>query len=116
MSRQQRCTTDEHTRRWSSAASVEEQTYARTAKLFMAASDPGRLRLLMTLAEGPIVVSALAERLRLRLPHVSQQLAVLRDANLVRATRRGQQVEYSLVDHHVDDLLGHTLAIGRHRP
>lgn len=76
-----------------------------------AASEPGRLRLLLVLAEGGATVGTIARRLGVRLSHASQRLAVLRGARLVRAKRRGKQVEYSLVDDHIHELVRLALAL-----
>ncbi len=61
--------------------------------------------MLLLLSEGPAFVSDLARDLGVRPSHASQQLAVLRDADLVAATRIGGKVEYALVDQHVRTLV-----------
>lgn len=81
--------------------------------MLSAASDRGRLRMLLLLGQGPAFVSVLARELGVRLSLASQQLAVLREARLVRARRRGKSVEYSLVDEHVHSLIESCLAIVR---
>jgi ArsR family transcriptional regulator len=67
---------------------------------FAALADPTRLRLVEILArqpeERPLCVNALAARLGVSQPAVSQHLRVLRHLGLVRAERRGPRVHYFL--------------------
>lgn len=104
-----RCAPEEHARR--ATPVVRDVVLERAAEILAAASEPGRLRMLLTLALGATSVTDLATRLGLRLSHASQQLAVLRGARLVRARRRGKQVEYSLVDDHIHELVRLALAL-----
>ena len=67
---------------------------------FAALADPTRLRLIRVLAHQPVdfplCVNALAGRLGVSQPAVSQHLHVLRSVGLVRAVRRGPRVHYYL--------------------
>ena len=68
---------------------------------FLAAlADPTRLRLIQMLAHQPaeraLCVNALAARLGVSQPAVSQHLRVLRNLGLVRPERRGARVHYLL--------------------
>ncbi len=67
---------------------------------FAALADPTRLKLLQILArqpyERPLCVNALAARLGVSQPAVSQHLRVLRALGLVQAERRGPRVHYFL--------------------
>ncbi|OYD15818.1 hypothetical protein CH330_04685 [candidate division WOR-3 bacterium JGI_Cruoil_03_51_56] len=55
-----------------------------------------RHRILELLHEGPLTVGEIARRAGVTQPAVSQHLAVLRSAGLVRDTRKGQHVYYEL--------------------
>jgi DNA-binding transcriptional ArsR family regulator len=66
------------------------------ASLLRALSDPCRLRLLWICAAQPAAVSALAAALGETEPTVSRHLKALAAAGILRRTRRGQRVEYSL--------------------
>jgi DNA-binding transcriptional ArsR family regulator len=72
----------------------------KLARVFKAFSDETRLRLVKTLtdlkAEEALCVNALAARLGVSQPAVSQHLAVLRAADLVTGERRGYHVHYRL--------------------
>ncbi len=64
--------------------------------LFKILSDATRLRLINVLRTQSLCVQDLQVVLRLPQPIVSQQLAVLRAAKLVRAERQGHKICYSL--------------------
>jgi ArsR family transcriptional regulator len=65
-----------------------------------ALGDPTRLGLVLLLAEqsegGALCVHALAHRLGVSQPAVSQHLAVLRDLGLLHAERSGARTHYTL--------------------
>jgi DNA-binding transcriptional ArsR family regulator/catechol 2,3-dioxygenase-like lactoylglutathione lyase family enzyme len=65
--------------------------------VFAALADPHRRRLIERLRSGPQPVHALAQDAEISRSAVSQHLAVLRQAGLVRSERRGRQVLYTSV-------------------
>jgi ArsR family transcriptional regulator len=67
------------------------------ADLMRAAGEPTRIRLLNLLRRGTICVCDLQAVLGLPQPTVSRHLAALRHAGLVRDSREGPRVLYSLV-------------------
>ena len=60
----------------------------------VALADPTRRRLFARLRQRPHAVGELAEHLRVSQPAVSQHLAVLKRARLVRGRRHGRRVVY----------------------
>ncbi len=68
----------------------------RAAEYLRALANPWRLRILCTLADGPLAVGVLAARIGAREALVSQHLMRLRAEGLVRTERFGQSVHYSL--------------------
>ena len=66
------------------------------ARLHKALSVPVRLEILRRIAERPLCVNAITGLLRVSQPAVSQHLAVLRQAGLVRGEKSGYMVHYSL--------------------
>lgn len=82
------------------AASAEE-----AAGCLRALSNPSRLLLLCQLVEGERSVGELESALNLGQAYVSQQLARLRSDGLVKATRDGRIVRYSLADGRVVPIL-----------
>lgn len=77
----------------------------RTANLFRALGDTSRLRLVAMLAKGPVCVSDIAEWSGEDLSTVSQRLRVLRSENLVKRSREGKHILYSLADEHIVELI-----------
>ncbi|OQB26577.1 MAG: putative HTH-type transcriptional regulator [Chloroflexi bacterium ADurb.Bin180] len=77
----------------------------RQAQLFAALAHPVRLRVLEVLAENEACVCHLCTLLGQRQAYVSQQLARLRNAGLIRDTRDGLFVYYRLANPRVVRLL-----------
>ncbi len=71
---------------------------ALNARLFKALSDPTRVGLLAYLAERcrPLTVNETSQCCPIDLSVVSRHLAILREAGIVRATRQGREVRYSV--------------------
>jgi DNA-binding transcriptional ArsR family regulator len=63
---------------------------------FEALADPTRRRLLDLLTKGELPVNELARRFDVTRSAISQHLRILRDADLVRETRRGRERRYRL--------------------
>ena len=75
------------------------------SRLFKMLGDPTRLSILMALHESPLCVTHICARVGMSQSAVSHQLALLRRTDLVRVTRTGKQVVYSLSDEHVRMML-----------
>jgi ArsR family transcriptional regulator len=61
-------------------------------------ANEDRLMLLCQLSRGEMCVGELEEALGIRQPTLSQQLAVLRNDNVVATRREGKQIFYSIRD------------------
>lgn len=68
----------------------------RACSLLKVLSNPDRMTLLCQLTQGEHCVSELEAVLGIGQPTLSQQLAVLRDEELVRTRREGKQIFYSI--------------------
>ncbi len=80
---------------------VAEQRYhqARRASILLKhVSDPTRLQVIMTLAEGERHVGALCEQLSQSQPAVSHHLALLRHGGIIAPRRQGKNNFYSLTE------------------
>lgn len=77
-------------------------------------SDATRVRLLWSLIDEELAVNDLAERVGKPAPSVSQHLAKLRMARLVRTRREGTQVFYRLENEHVARLVGDAVDNAEH--
>jgi DNA-binding transcriptional ArsR family regulator len=64
--------------------------------VFKALSDPSRREVLRLLAHGERTAGELAERFDMTKPSMSHHFAVLKEADLIRSRREGQQIYYSL--------------------
>jgi DNA-binding transcriptional ArsR family regulator len=74
-------------------------------EVFRMLADATRVQLLWALADGELSVNDLADRIGKPGPSVSQHLAKLRMARLVRTRREGTQVFYRLENDHVRQLV-----------
>lgn len=77
----------------------------RVARFFQVLSDPTRVRIVRALADGEWCVSDLTMALGMDQPAVSHQLKYLRELDLVRWTKSGRHVYYTLDDHHLHEML-----------
>lgn len=82
---------------------------------FALLADPSRLRILWVLAHGEADVSTLAQLTGVRATAVSQHLAKLRLAGLVRATRDGRRQVYCVPGGHVRRLVVEALDQAEHQ-
>lgn len=75
------------------------------ADLYKVMGDPTRLRLLLSLEKADFCASDLADLCGMSRSAVSHQLKALKAAKLVKSTRDGKSMIYSLDDDHVHDIL-----------
>jgi ArsR family transcriptional regulator, arsenate/arsenite/antimonite-responsive transcriptional repressor len=75
------------------------------AELFRTLGHPVRIRVLELLQDGPRPVHELLAEIEVEPSNLSQQLAVLRRAGLVRSGRHGAKVVYTLSTSDVADLM-----------
>lgn len=92
----------------------EEEAVARAAASLRLLGDPTRMKLLWALAQGASNVGRLAQLAGASPAAVSQHLAKLRLAGLVRARRRGTYVYYSVADDHVAGLVADAIDHAAH--
>jgi DNA-binding transcriptional ArsR family regulator len=86
----------------------DEQVHL-AAESFRLLADPTRIKVLWALLQGESSVACLAELAGAAPTAVSQHLAKLRLAGLVKGRREGTFVYYSAADHHVRSLLDQAL-------
>lgn len=94
--------------RWVSTiggAAVSRPLYQLKAEFFKTLGHPARIRVLELLSEREYAVSEMLPEVGIESAHLSQQLAVLRRANLVVSRKEGSTVFYSLTSPHVAELL-----------
>jgi ArsR family transcriptional regulator, arsenate/arsenite/antimonite-responsive transcriptional repressor len=79
--------------------------------VFKALSDPTRREILRILTSGEKTAGDLAERFDMTKPSMSHHFSVLKEADLVRSRREGQQILYSLNTTVVQDFLTWTWGV-----
>jgi DNA-binding transcriptional ArsR family regulator len=79
--------------------------YQLKAEFFKTLGHPARIRILELLSEREHAVAEMLPEVGIEPAHLSQQLAVLRRANLVISRKEGSSVRYSLVSPDVAELL-----------
>jgi DNA-binding transcriptional ArsR family regulator len=83
-------------------------------EIFRMLADPTRIRVLWALTSGELSVTELAEQVDKPAPSVSQHLAKLRMARLVRTRREGTTIFYSLENEHVSQLVADAVFNAEH--
>ncbi|MEU0922927.1 ArsR/SmtB family transcription factor [Streptomyces malaysiensis] len=79
--------------------------YQLKAEFFKTLGHPARIRVLELLSEREHAVAEMLPEVGIEPAHLSQQLAVLRRANLVRTRKEGSNVYYSPATPEVAELL-----------
>jgi DNA-binding transcriptional ArsR family regulator len=77
---------------------IDVELIPQVAERFRALADAGRLSLLAALQRGELSVSELTQATGRTQPNVSQHLANLSHAGLVRARRQGTRAFYRIAD------------------
>ncbi len=77
----------------------------RMNEVFKALSDPTRREVLRILSHGERTAGELAEPFDMTKPSMSHHFAVLKEAELIRSRREGQQIVYSLNTTVAEDVL-----------
>lgn len=85
------------------------------ADIFKVLSDPTRIRILSLLAHEEMCVTCIADALGMTHSAISHQLRLLRATNLVKFTKDGKEVIYSLDDSHVLSLFDQALDHVKHK-
>ena len=86
-------------------AMLDEQNFYDLANLFKMFADNTRLKILWALSHEEMCVCDLAALLGMTTSAISHQLKSLRLAKLVKYSKQGKVVYYSLVDCHAKELL-----------
>jgi len=79
--------------------------FDKLAELYKLFSDSTRVKILWSLNENEMCVCDLAVLLNMTKSAISHQLKSLRLSNLVKFSKEGKVVYYSLADDHVKDIL-----------
>lgn len=93
----------------------DEKYIQPMADIFKVLSDPTRIRILSLLAHEEMCVTCIADALVMTHSAISHQLRLLRATNLVKFTKNGKEVIYSLDDSHVLSLFDQALDHVKHK-
>ena len=83
----------------------DDETVFALAELFKVLGDPTRAKILGCLQIRDLCVGEIADILGMSDSAVSHQLRVLRGIKLVKGTKEGKEVKYSLDDDHVTKIM-----------
>ncbi|HUZ25534.1 MAG TPA: metalloregulator ArsR/SmtB family transcription factor [Streptosporangiaceae bacterium] len=86
-------------------ASAARPIYQVKADFFKTLAHPARIRALELLRDGECSVGELIPGVGIEASHLSQQLGILRRANILQARREGAAVLYSVTDPRIFELL-----------
>jgi DNA-binding transcriptional ArsR family regulator len=84
---------------------IDQFTAMELADTFRLMADASRLRIILACMAGPIPAGEIARALDLSPSLVSHHLRLLKAARILRGHRRGKQILYSVLDHHIDRVI-----------
>ena len=87
------------------AVPVTQPIYQVKAEFFKTLGHPARIRVLEVLRDGECSVGELIPAVGIEPSHLSQQLGILRRANILQVRKQGATVRYSVTDPRIFDLL-----------
>ncbi len=87
------------------AALVTRPIYQVKADFFKTLGHPARIRVLELLRDGEHTVGELIPAVGIEASHLSQQLGILRRANILQVRKEGAAVRYSVTDPRIFELL-----------
>lgn len=89
---------------------LSEVQLTDVAEVFRLLGEPNRLRIVLACLDEARGVGEIVEQLGLSQSLASHHLRLLRTARIMRATRQGRQIAYTIDDDHVRDVLRNMVA------
>lgn len=93
---------------------IDDDHVGLIVEVFRMLADPTRVQVLWALVDRELSVNELAEFVGKPAPSVSQHLAKLRMARLVRTRRAGTTIHYSIENEHVRELVNDAVFNAEH--
>jgi ArsR family transcriptional regulator, repressor of sdpIR and other operons len=84
-----------------------------TNRAFRALADPTRREIIRLLGQDEMTAGELADHFEMTKPSMSHHFSVLKDADLIKSRREGQQIWYSLNTTVIQDVLRWALDLTR---
>lgn len=84
---------------------LKEEALTKMCGIFRILGEPSRMKIVLALLEGEMCVYHLTEICGGSFSSVSHQLRILRDNGIVKTRRIGKNIEYSIADEHVHEMV-----------
>lgn len=84
---------------------MENNRIENLARMFDMLGDANRLSIVVYLMDGEKSVSEITKHIGMSQSAVSHQLRILKDARILKATKSGKAVYYSIEDEHVETIV-----------
>jgi DNA-binding transcriptional ArsR family regulator len=81
-----------------SSKNIRQELGKKQAAYFKALAHPLRITIVEPLRRGELTVNQIGQKFNVEQANASQQLAVLRHANIIAARKEGTNVHYSVID------------------
>lgn len=78
-----------------------QKLYSQQAEFCKLMANPKRLEIIALISDQALCVEEIAQIMAVRVPNISQHLAMLRDKGVVKVTREGTRLYYKLTDPHL---------------
>ncbi len=85
-------------------------------KIFKALKDPTRRQILKLLRDKDMTAGQIAEHFNISKPSISHHLEILKNADLVTATKQGQFIIYSLNTTIIDEIINFFIDLKTSKP
>lgn len=82
-------------------ANINNKNIEKLATMFSYLGDPTRLQIVILLMQKDACVSEIAEELQMTQSAISHQLRILKAAQILKNSKNGRKVIYSIKDDHV---------------
>ena len=84
---------------------LNEETLVNLCKIYKTIGEPSRMKIILSLIEGDMCVYHICESTGLKQSLTSHQLSVLKQGNIIKSRREGQNIIYSIADGHIKSII-----------
>ncbi len=84
---------------------LNSNNFDACCSFFKVLGDHTRMKIILELRNGPLCVNDLTNKLMMEQSAISHQLKLLKDAKVLKSTKKGKNVFYSFDDQHVEDII-----------
>ncbi|HOI47572.1 MAG TPA: metalloregulator ArsR/SmtB family transcription factor [Bacilli bacterium] len=83
----------------------EHSPLEKLSHMFKLLGDPTKMKIVNSLIHNDLCVNDITKRLDMTPSAISHQLRILKDAQIVKSSKKGRVVTYSLSDDHVQTIV-----------